>query len=274
MCSSLVSCISCIVFIAIIAALGLALGLYYGYFDEQDIADATGIDVPSLPPFFFNDPFEGVPQESTAKWANSGSGGLALTIVDYTSDDWQGALDTAISDWDNGTPDALTLSTQNLAFDQTCEFEDGVMIVCNDDYGETGWKGLNEYQVTPNNIIVNSRAKMNEYYLAGASQEERQYVMCHEIGKHLVLWIPSPIYELNVSFSLHSVLFSQRKRRTWLWPRSYGRVLCQSESWKLSGLYQQFHTRADSSRRGQLPSLGRKVWCRWTPRIIGGTRIC
>jgi hypothetical protein len=182
MCDSVFSCISCVVFIAIIAALALAFGLYFGYFDEQDIENATGIDVPSLPPFFFNDPFEGVPQESTAKWASSGSGGLALTIANYCSDDWQGAFDQAISDWDSGNPDALTLSTENLGYDDVCEFEDGIMKVCNKDYGETGWKGLNEYMVTSDNIIINSRAQMNEYYLSGATTEERQYVMCHEIG--------------------------------------------------------------------------------------------
>jgi hypothetical protein len=175
-------CLSCVIGVAIVAALALALGLYFGLLNEQDIEGATGIDVPSLPPFFFQDPFQGVPQESTAKWASSGTGGLALTIIDYTSDDWQGYFDTAVSDWDNGTPDALTLSTQDMSYNQACDYEDGVMIVCNSDYGETGWKGLNEYMVTSDNIIVNSRAKMNEYYLAGASEAEHQYVMCHEIG--------------------------------------------------------------------------------------------
>lgn len=182
MCESLISCICCIVFIGIIAALGLALGLYFGYFNEQDIEDATGIDVPSLPPFFFQDPFEGVPPESTSKWNNGqDNSGLSLTIANYATDDWSGEFAQAIQDWDNGTPDALTLTTETYAYDEACEFEDGIMKVCNDDYGETGWKGLNEYMVDGQNIIVNSRAKMNEYYLAGASAEERQYVMCHEV---------------------------------------------------------------------------------------------
>lgn len=183
MCDSLFSCISFVIFIAIIAALALALGLYFGYFSEQDIEGATGIDVPSLPPFFFNDPYQGVPQEEIAKWASSGTGGLDLTVVSYLQDNWITAFDTAISEWDNGDPDALTLSTEYMTYDEVCDFQDGIMKVCNKDYGETGWKGLNEYQVTADNIIVNSRAQMNEYYLNGASEEERLYVMCHEIGK-------------------------------------------------------------------------------------------
>lgn len=182
MCGSLISIISCVVFIAIIAALALALGLYFGYFTEDDIESATGIDVPSLPPFFFNDPFEGVPPESTAKWSNSGSGGLALSIINHCQDQWDGEFSEAVQDWDNGNPDALTLSTQKMDYDADCSFQDGIMKVCNKDYGETGWKGLNEYMVDGSNTIVNSRAKMNEYYLNGASSEERLYVMCHEIG--------------------------------------------------------------------------------------------
>lgn len=182
MCQSLCSLLSCIVFVVMIAALGLALGLYFGVFTEEDIEGATGIDVPSLPPIFFNDPFEGVPPESTSKWQNGGSGGLSLTIVNHAQDQWNTEFAQAISDWDNGTPDALTLTTQQGTYDTDCAFEDGIMKVCNLDYGETGWKGLNEYMVDGSNIIVNSRAKMNEYYLNGASAEERQYVMCHEIG--------------------------------------------------------------------------------------------
>jgi len=182
MCESIFSCISCVIFIAVIAALALALGLYFGYFTEAGIENATGIDVPSLPPFLFNDPFEGVPPESTSKWASSGTGGLSLTVVNYAQDQWDTEFARAIQDWDNGDPDALTLTTEKKDYDTVCDFEDGIMKVCNLDYGETGWKGLNEYMVDGSNIIINSRAKMNEYYLSAASADERIYVMCHEIG--------------------------------------------------------------------------------------------
>ena len=182
MCESVFSCITFVIFVAVLAALGLALGLYFGYFNEQDIENVTGVDVPSLPPFFFNDPYEGVPPEETAKWQSTGTGGLSLTVVNYCQDQWDSEFSQAISDWDNGDPDALTLTTQTMDYDAVCDFEDGIMKVCNLDYGETGWKGLNEYMVDGSNTIVNSRAKMNEYYLANVQGPERQYVMCHEIG--------------------------------------------------------------------------------------------
>jgi hypothetical protein len=107
---------------------------------------------------------------------------LSLTIVNYCQDQWSDEFAQAVSDWDNGDPDALTLTTETMGYDTVCDFEDGIMKVCNLDYGETGWKGLNEYMVDANDIIANSRAKMNEYYLAGVEGPERQYVMCHEIG--------------------------------------------------------------------------------------------
>ena len=182
MCSTISNIISWVCCIGIIAALALVLGLYYGVIDQNDIQDATGIDVPSLPPAFFKDPFAGVPQNSTAKWANGGSGGLSLKIVNYCQDQWEDEFNQAVSNWDNGSPDALTLTTEKMDYDAVCDYEDGIMKVCNNDYGETGWKGLNEYLFDGSDTILTSRAKMNEYYMNGIEGSERLYVMCHEIG--------------------------------------------------------------------------------------------
>jgi hypothetical protein len=67
--------------------------------------------------------------------------------------------------------------------DYSCQPESGVMKVCNGNFGETGWLGINELVMrSSNGIILNSVAKMNEYYLLNADQYERQYTMCHEIG--------------------------------------------------------------------------------------------
>jgi hypothetical protein len=164
---------------AFIGAVALALGLYLGVFNEQDIEAVTGIDVPSLPPAFYNDPYEGV--NTTAKWASDGLTGLSLEIYNACSDDWDSAFAEAVTDWDSGTPDALTLTTKKVDRDLTCEFIEGLIVVCNDDYGDTGWRGINEY-LTQNDIIGMSVAKMNEYYLANAPTDERLYTMCHEIG--------------------------------------------------------------------------------------------
>jgi len=67
--------------------------------------------------------------------------------------------------------------------DNECKMADGVMKVCNGNYGETGWLGINEVlKSVPQGIIQSSVAKMNEHYLFNADYEERLYTMCHELG--------------------------------------------------------------------------------------------
>jgi hypothetical protein len=57
------------------------------------------------------------------------------------------------------------------------------MKVCNGNYGDTGWLGINLITSTvASGEIQNSVAKMNEYYLLNAEDDERQYTMCHELG--------------------------------------------------------------------------------------------
>jgi hypothetical protein len=166
---------------AVICAVALAVGLYFGLFNEEDIETVTGIDVPTLPPAFYNDPYAGTPQNATAKWDANGMNGLSLEIYNACSDDWDSLFAEAVNDWDSGAPDALTLTTQKVDRDLKCEFVEGLMKVCNDDYGDTGWRGINEY-LTQNDVIGMSVARMNEYYLANAPEQERLYTMCHEVG--------------------------------------------------------------------------------------------
>lgn len=72
--------------------------------------------------------------------------------------------------------------------DPSCVPKNKVMRVCNNDYGATGWKGLNEI-LTQGKTIVASVAKMNEFYVGSDVKtqgtdiaDERRYTMCHEIG--------------------------------------------------------------------------------------------
>jgi len=107
--------------------------------------------------------------------------GLELTLINALTSDWHKIFDKAVSDW-NECP-ALDLSVQTSSPEKTCSAVDGEMKVCNDFYGFTQWTGLNEvYFEGDGKYIISSVAKMNESYLKEASREERQYVMCHEIG--------------------------------------------------------------------------------------------
>ena len=126
----------------------------------------------------------------TNVWINTdGLTGLTLTLQNALDDTWQQEYLQAVQDWDES--DALTLSTETVPVDNFCTPVDGVMKVCNGNYGETGWLGINEYALQgngrmvdgePQQLIVNSVAKMNEYYLKNANYDQRLYTMCHEIG--------------------------------------------------------------------------------------------
>jgi hypothetical protein len=53
--------------------------------------------------------------------------------------------------------------------------------VCNGNYGNTGWAGLNTLLLS-GGTIISSNAKLNDYYMANDGDEEKLYVACHELG--------------------------------------------------------------------------------------------
>jgi len=168
-----------------------------------EVADKVGdifddLDLP-IPDFDFEDIFSfdggdngnGRGNETLMGWKFSGTNGLTLEIQNALTEDWHIYFDKAISDWQLGNPSVLKLTTSVIAPDPLCTPKDAVMTVCNNDFGATGWVGINEVYFQ-GDYIVSSVAKMNEYYTAdtvanavknGAKIEDtRQYTMCHEIG--------------------------------------------------------------------------------------------
>jgi len=173
---------------------GLAIGLAY-YFTEgftgqpslqdigndiQDGINDLGNIWPSLDHYFEEDPFNATTPEEADRWENDGNG-LELKILNAMDESWWPYFDTAVSDWDNGNPDTLTLSTETVTAESECTQVDGVMKVCNGDYGDTQWRGLNTCLIV-DGIITSSVAQMNEFYLADANDAWHQYTACHEIG--------------------------------------------------------------------------------------------
>jgi hypothetical protein len=139
-----------------------------------------------MPPFFRNDG-GGTGDESSgslgefSQWRNN-KNGLALTVRNALSSDWDTYFVKAVNEW-NAAP-ALQLSMQDAAEDPTCNSVRGILKVCNDFYGKTGWTGLNEIYFE-GNYIAASVAKMNESYLSasGTSTAEKQY---GELGVHVL----------------------------------------------------------------------------------------
>lgn len=153
-----------------------------------------------------SDPFAGG-GSPLLRWDNGGSGGLNIEILRAVSANWETTFEDAVFDWDNGNPNAVTLTTVPIAYEFNCDqvigeysiqqfgvcrpsdsnvvsYFVGKIKVCDGDYGETKWRGINEFtQDTSTGFIVSSSAKMNDFYLLDAGEDARLYTMCH--GKTL-----------------------------------------------------------------------------------------
>eukprot|EP00573_Skeletonema_grethae_P010686 CAMPEP_0201705912 /NCGR_PEP_ID=MMETSP0578-20130828/47236_1 /ASSEMBLY_ACC=CAM_ASM_000663 /TAXON_ID=267565 /ORGANISM="Skeletonema grethea, Strain CCMP 1804" /LENGTH=530 /DNA_ID=CAMNT_0048194251 /DNA_START=152 /DNA_END=1741 /DNA_ORIENTATION=+ len=110
---------------------------------------------------------------------------IVLNSLDRGSD-WNDFFRESISDWDNGTPDSVTLKVRRVPKDPECTPVRRTMKVCNGDYGPTDWRGVNQI-ILANDFIISSVAKMNDYYLEGTNRAQKLYTMCHEIGHGLGL---------------------------------------------------------------------------------------
>jgi len=155
--------------------------------DHQNTLRNNKKDVMDQDDFFESDPHGGmvISESSDLKyhWFVLHQTGLDLMILNALTDDWQKEFQTAVTQWDNGKPDALTLQTERVDVDVECEPSVGFLKVCNGDYGATDWRGINLVLLdTQKRWIFASTVKMNEYFLAGASAAQRQYTMCHELG--------------------------------------------------------------------------------------------
>lgn len=116
------------------------------------------------------------------KWkhAKNSHNGLELTLVNALSADWHPFFNQAYSDWEEST--VLKLSLDVRDYDLKCKPEKEILKVCNADYGETEWVGINEIVVDEKDLIIMSTAKMNDFHLQELTTSKRQYTMCHEVS--------------------------------------------------------------------------------------------
>lgn len=121
-------------------------------------------------------------QEIQAVWPSNGTG-LDVFVMNSCDESWTAIFDEYIDAWDNGTPDALTLSTGKYTHDPICEAHIGRINVCNGNYGDTDWLGVaNSFRRAATGFVVSSTALLNDYHLKGASVSQKKYTMCHELG--------------------------------------------------------------------------------------------
>jgi hypothetical protein len=131
--------------------------------------------------FFNNDPSAGDANLYTWRidYIEPNNGGLHLTLLNALDDTWQDEFYEAVGDWEESP--ALSLEVERVDVDYDCNRVDGVMVICNANFGETGWVGINQNEIKKD-VIVSSVTKMNEFYLRNAEYEHRRYTMCHEVG--------------------------------------------------------------------------------------------
>jgi hypothetical protein len=133
--------VSCAVLLAVIGV-SIWLSIYY-LGDRNSLPDQLpdlNTYLPDLELFHKEDPFANVNESDANQWPNDGSG-LDLQLINCLDSIWYDYFDIAVQEWDNGSPDALTLSTEIGTPESECTSVDGVLKVCNGDYGETDWKG-------------------------------------------------------------------------------------------------------------------------------------
>mmetsp|Transcript_15024 Transcript_15024/g.32740 ORF Transcript_15024/g.32740 Transcript_15024/m.32740 type:complete len:694 (-) Transcript_15024:169-2250(-) len=131
--------------------------------------------------FADEDPFDAVGPEDAKRWSNSGNG-IALTVLNCLETKWYQYFYDAVDDWDDGYPDTLTLTTEFRDYEYDCNTESYKVKVCNGNYGNTRWKGINEVILDHTDTIIASSARMNEFYMPERDDSQWQYTMCHELG--------------------------------------------------------------------------------------------
>ena len=173
-----------VVFVVIIVSAAIAVGTS-GAFKGEDSETEFDIFDPStwIPRWLDDNPHGGNTPYDFSLWDNySSCRGLQLDVVNNLDSKWEPYFQQSIDDWENGSPDVLTLRVRKSIYnDPNCEPMDGVMKVCNGDYGSTKWIGINNV-VIQFNFIISSVAKLNDYYLDKMSNAAKQNTMCHELG--------------------------------------------------------------------------------------------
>ena len=115
-------------------------------------------------------------------WARTANP-FTIKVVDSMTTNWDGNLDTAISDW-NASSVLNVVKEAGSDTDQArrrCGGVKGKVHACNYTYGINGWLGLAQIWVRGVHITQGT-AKMNDTYLASYSETNRQHVVCQEIG--------------------------------------------------------------------------------------------
>ena len=164
--------------IPICVLIGASVGLLFATGNGSIITDKIDTLIRTIDNSQYFDPNDGL---DAPHWPEDGNG-LKVTIINALSDEWHTAFSLATADWNFGDPDAVEIIEEMGTYDPNCDAPDEKVIVCNGDYGETNWRGVNEAMLDPKGKMISSTARMNDWYLSNMGPGAWQYTMCHELG--------------------------------------------------------------------------------------------
>jgi hypothetical protein len=120
-------------------------------------------------------------------WART-SNPFTLKVGDNVSSQWDGILDTTITDWTKSTVLNLT-KIAGQSTNKHCRATTGRVEVCNGTYGNNGWLGVASIWASGTHITQGT-GKLNDTYFNTAQYNTtawRNLVSCQEVGHTLGL---------------------------------------------------------------------------------------
>lgn len=121
-------------------------------------------------------------------WARSANP-FTLPVIKSVTPDWEYQLSESLNRWSMAAEiNTLVVATDDATKSRKrCKMVPGQMRVCNAAYGQNGWLGLATIGLDTNGHIDQGTSKMNDSYDWYWTTEEKNHVMCQEIGHVLGL---------------------------------------------------------------------------------------
>lgn len=109
---------------------------------------------------------------------------FTLQVVNSVTADWDYQLSESLNQWSASTvlTAAITSTQGSRRARKLCRMVKGQIRVCNAAYGQNGWLGLASIGIDSNGHIDRGTAKVNDSYDWYWTFEEKNHVMCQEIG--------------------------------------------------------------------------------------------
>lgn len=116
-------------------------------------------------------------------WARTASS-FTLKVVNSVTADWDYQLSESLTQWSSSSVLSATIDSadDSTKARKRCRMVKGQMRVCNASYGQNGWLGMATIGLDTNGHIDRGTAKVNDSYGWYWTFEEKNHVMCQEIG--------------------------------------------------------------------------------------------